>query len=236
MTAPLIRTEGLGRDYVVGSQVVHALRDLDVTVERGELLAIVGPSGSGKSTCMQLLGCLDTPTAGRYVLDGCDVSLLDGDAMAETRNRKIGLVFQAFNLLPGATALRNVEMPLVYGRHDRRERKARAEAALEAVGLADRMDHLPSQLSGGQMQRVAIARALVNSPLLILADEPTGALDSATGKEILALFHRLNERGITIVLVTHDADVAASTDRILRFHDGRLLSDKTISPADGASA
>ncbi|MEM9683660.1 MAG: ATP-binding cassette domain-containing protein, partial [Pseudomonadota bacterium] len=160
----------------------------------------------------------------------------DGDAMAETRSRKIGFVFQAFNLLPGATALRNVEMPLVYGRHDRRERKARAEAALEAVGLADRMDHLPNQLSGGQMQRVAIARALVNDPLLILADEPTGALDSTTGKEILALFHRLNERGITIVLVTHDADVAASTDRILRFHDGRLLSDETTAPADGAAA
>lgn len=236
MDVPLIRTEGLCRDYVVGSQVVHALRDLDVTVGHGELLAIVGPSGSGKSTCMQLLGCLDTPTAGRYILDGHDVSLLDGDALADMRNRKIGFVFQAFNLLPGATALRNVELPLVYGRHDRRARRERAEAALEAVGLADRMDHLPNQLSGGQMQRVAIARALVNDPLLILADEPTGALDSATGKEILALFHRLNERGITIVLVTHDPEVAASTDRLLRFHDGELVSDEARLSGNGAAA
>ena len=225
---PIIETRGLGRDYVVGAQVVHALSGLTVTVGRGEYVAIMGPSGSGKSTCMQLLGCLDTPTAGQYLFDGEDVSRLDRDALAETRNRKIGFVFQSFNLLPRASALGNVELPLMYGNRERRERRDMAARALEAVGLGERMDHTPSQLSGGQMQRVAIARALVNEPLLILADEPTGALDSTTGQEILALFGRLNARGITVILVTHDPDVAQSARRILRFHDGHLVGDEPV--------
>ncbi|MPY76756.1 MAG: ATP-binding cassette domain-containing protein [Alphaproteobacteria bacterium] len=237
MGAPIIETRGLGRDYVVGAQVVHALEGLTVSIDRGEFLAIMGPSGSGKSTCMQLLGCLDTPTAGAYLFDGEDVSLLDRDALAETRNRKIGFVFQSFNLLPRASALGNVELPLMYGRRDRRTRKEMAERALEAVGLGARIHHTPAQLSGGQMQRVAIARALVNDPLLILADEPTGALDSATGQEILALFHRLNGRGITIILVTHDAEVARAARRVLRFRDGHLVGDERIAPvADTAGA
>lgn len=230
MAAPIIETAGLARDYVVGSQVVNALTDLSVTVERGEFLAIMGPSGSGKSTCMHLLGCLDTPTAGRYLFDGRDVSRLDLDALAETRNRKIGFVFQSFNLLARAPALANVELPLLYGRHDRRTRRARAAQALEAVGLADRIHHLPSQLSGGQMQRVAIARAIVNEPLMILADEPTGALDTRTGQEILALFQRLNDRGMTIIIVTHDPEVARFARRVLRFRDGRLVEDEAVAP------
>jgi len=228
---PIIETHDLGRDYRVGAQVVHALTDLTVSVDRGEFLAIMGPSGSGKSTCMQLFGCLDTPTAGRYLLDGEDVSQLDRDALAETRNRKIGFVFQSFNLLARATALRNVELPLMYGRHERRMRRQMAERALEAVGLGERAHHRPSQLSGGQMQRVAIARALVNEPLLILADEPTGALDSATGQEILNLFRALNEQGITIILVTHDAAVAQAARRVLRFHDGHLVGDERVGSA-----
>jgi putative ABC transport system ATP-binding protein len=231
MERPIIETRGLGRDYVVGAQVVHALSGLTVSIARGEYVAIMGPSGSGKSTCMQLLGCLDTPSAGSYLFDGEDVSRLDRDALADTRNRKIGFVFQSFNLLARATALRNVELPLMYGRRDRRSRKEMAARALEAVGLGQRMDHTPSQLSGGQMQRVAIARALVNEPLLILADEPTGALDSTTGQEILALFERLNARGITIILVTHDPDVAQSARRILRFHDGHLVGDEPVAAA-----
>jgi putative ABC transport system ATP-binding protein len=231
MGVPIIETRGLGRDYVVGAQVVHALAELTVSIDRGEFLAIMGPSGSGKSTCMQLLGCLDTPTSGNYLFDGEDVSLLGRDALAETRNRKIGFVFQSFNLLPRASALGNVELPLMYGSRERRARKEMAERALEAVGLGARAHHTPAQLSGGQMQRVAIARALVNDPLLILADEPTGALDTATGQEILGLFRRLNERGITIILVTHDAEVARSARRVLRFRDGHLVGDERVAPA-----
>jgi putative ABC transport system ATP-binding protein len=221
-----IETEGLGRDYRVGPSQVRALRDFTVSIDQGEFLAIMGPSGSGKSTCMHLLGCLDTPTAGRYLLAGQDVSRLDRDGLAKTRNRQIGFVFQSFNLLPRATALQNVELPLLYGATPRQQRRTRAAEALEAVGLADRAEHLPSQLSGGQMQRVAIARAIVNRPLLLLADEPTGALDSRTGIEILTLFQRLNGDGINVIVVTHEADVAGFARRVLRFHDGRLEADE----------
>lgn len=229
MTKPLIETHGLSKDYRIGPQVVHALADLDMRVDRGEFIAIMGPSGSGKSTCMHLLGCLQSPTSGRYVLDGEDISNLSTDQLASMRNGKVGFVFQSFNLMPRATALRNVELPLMYGRIRKADRRARAEAALESVGLGDRMHHRPTQLSGGQMQRVAIARALVNDPRILLADEPTGALDSRTGVEIMRLFQRLNADGITVVVVTHDAEVARYAKRILHFHDGRLVSDESVA-------
>jgi putative ABC transport system ATP-binding protein len=231
MAAPIIVASGLAKDYHVGPQVVHALHGLDVTIERGDFVAIMGPSGSGKSTSMHLLGCLDSATRGQLLLDGEDVSAMGRDALSDLRNRKIGFVFQAFNLLPRATAQRNVELPLMYGRVPREERRRRAAAALEQVGLADRTHHLPTQLSGGQMQRVAIARALVNDPVLILADEPTGALDTKTGEEIMRLFQRLNETGITIILVTHEAEVAAFARRVLRFRDGLLVADERAGAA-----
>jgi len=221
-----IETEGLSKDYRVGPSEVRALRDFTVNIDEGEFLAIMGPSGSGKSTCMHLLGCLDTPTAGRYVLAGQDVSRLDRDGLAETRNRQVGFVFQSFNLLPRATALKNVELPLLYGATPRQQRRDRAAAALEAVGLSDCAHHLPTQLSGGQMQRVAIARAIVNRPLLLLADEPTGALDSRTGVEILTLFQQLNADGINVIVVTHEAEVAGFARRVLRFRDGLLEADE----------
>ncbi len=227
---PLIRTESLSKDYTTGATVVHALADLTLTIEAGEFVAIKGPSGSGKSTCMHLLGCLDRPTHGTYWFDGEDVSALDRDALAALRNDKIGFVFQSFNLLSRATALENVEMPLMYGRTSRRIRREKAAEALEIVGLADRKNHRPNQLSGGQMQRVAIARAIVNRPALILADEPTGALDSSTGEEILTVLKDLNRQGITIIVVTHDVNVGAHAKRILTFHDGRLGSDKKGTP------
>lgn len=230
MTAGLIETEGLSKDYVVGSQAVHALVDLSVRIDRGEFVAIMGPSGSGKSTCMHLLGCLETATSGRYVFDGDDVSRLSRDELAYTRNRKVGFVFQTFNLLPRATALSNVELPLVYARQGRKERRKRAAAALDAVGLGDRAHHRPAQLSGGEMQRVAIARALVNEPVLVLADEPTGALDTRTGSEIMSLLRDLNRRGVTVVIVTHDPEIARFANRILRFRDGSLIGDDAAAP------
>lgn len=233
MAGFLLEVEDLTKDYHLGSQVVRALRGVSVEVKRGEFVAVIGPSGSGKSTFMNLLGCLDTPTSGHYILDGDDVSSLTRDQLAHTRNQKIGFVFQAFNLLPRATALENVELSLRYGRTLRRDRRAKAEAVLAAVGLVDRAHHRPSQLSGGQQQRVSIARAIVNGPDLVLADEPTGALDTRTGVEIMSLFQRLNLEGITIVLVTHELEIARFARRILRFRDGRLIGDEMVeSPTD----
>jgi putative ABC transport system ATP-binding protein len=229
----VILTEGLTKDYHLGPHVVHALRGVSVSVERGEFLAVMGPSGSGKSTFMNLLGCLDTPTEGRYLIDGEDVAGLGRDALAKIRSGKIGFVFQTFNLLPRVSALENVELPLVYAGVPARERRARARKRLADVGLADREHHQPSQLSGGQQQRVAIARALVNDPAVILADEPTGALDTRTSLEILALVQGLNREGMTIVVVTHEADVAAHAGRVLTFRDGRVTrDDKVAAPRD----
>jgi putative ABC transport system ATP-binding protein len=222
----LISLEHVSKDYVTGAEVVHALRDVSIGVAAGELLAIVGASGSGKSTLMNILGCLDRPTRGRYLLGGVDVTARSADERAIVRNRLIGFVFQGFNLLPRTTALENVELPLVYRGAPARERRRRAREALAQVGLADRERHTPSQLSGGQQQRVAIARALVTRPPLLLADEPTGNLDSATSDEVMALLARLVETyGITIGLVTHEADIAACASRIVTVKDGRIQSD-----------
>ena len=225
-TAPVILTRGLGKVYSAGTEAeVVALRGVDVRIERGEFVAIMGPSGSGKSTLMNLIGCLDTPTSGTYECDGVDVSTLDAEELATLRRDKIGFVFQGFNLLPRMNALENVAMPLGYANVPRHERLQRAHEALAAVGLQQREGHLPSELSGGQQQRVAIARALINQPPILLADEPTGALDSKTGEEILALFKRLRDDGHTVILITHDAEVAAHADRILVMRDGELHED-----------
>jgi putative ABC transport system ATP-binding protein len=233
----IVTTEGLARDYVLGPHVVHALRGVTVAIEPGEFVAVMGPSGSGKSTFMNLLGCLDTPTAGRYLLDGRDVAGLGRDELARLRNTRIGFVFQQFNLLPRTSALENVELPLLYSPVPARDRHRRARERLAAVGLADREHHHPSQLSGGQQQRVAIARALVNDPAMMLADEPTGNLDTRTSVEILALLQRLNRAGLTLVLVTHEPDIAAHAGRVLVFRDGRLLSDaRQPAPRDAAAA
>jgi putative ABC transport system ATP-binding protein len=230
----LIETHELTKNYRVGGQVVHALRQVSLEVRAGEFVAVMGPSGSGKSTFMNLLGCLDGPTSGRYVLDTQDVSNLSGDALAKIRNAKIGFVFQGFNLLPRTSALENVELPLLYSALPVRERRRHAEAKLVAVGLADRADHHPSQLSGGQQQRVAIARALVNDPVLILADEPTGNLDTRTSVEVMVILQELNRQGITVVLVTHEADIAAFAARAITFRDGRVLKDEAMTESRDA--
>jgi putative ABC transport system ATP-binding protein len=224
-----ILTEGLAKTYRMGAEDVPALRGVDLEIARGEYLAIMGPSGSGKSTLMNLIGCLDTPSAGKYWLAGRLVSELKDDDLAAIRNKEIGFVFQTFNLLPRASALHNVELPLIYNGTPANERLEKARQALQSVELGDRMMHKPSELSGGQRQRVAIARALVNSPSIVLADEPTGNLDSKTGEEIMALFARLHEQGNTIILVTHENDIAQHTNRIIRLRDGRIESDERRS-------
>jgi putative ABC transport system ATP-binding protein len=221
----IIRFEAVSRSYPMGDQTVHALADVSVAVPRGDFVAVTGPSGSGKSTFMNLAGCLDTPTAGCVFIDGEPVAGLSEEGLATLRNRKIGFVFQQFNLLPRTDALANVALPLLYAAVPRGERRERARAALEDVGLGDRLHHQPTQLSGGQQQRVAIARALVNRPVLLLADEPTGALDTRTSLAIMALFQALNDAGLTIVIVTHEAEIAACARRRLEFRDGRLCGD-----------
>jgi putative ABC transport system ATP-binding protein len=227
----MIKVEGLTKVYRMGTTLVHALRGVSLEIEAGELVAIMGPSGSGKSTFMNIIGCLDRPTSGEYWLDGVNVSRRNDNQLAEVRNEKIGFVFQQFNLLPRTSAVRQVELPMLYnGMPNRRER---AMAALEAVGLASRSHHMPSELSGGQQQRVAIARALVNDPAVLMADEPTGALDTRTGEEIMGIFQRLHREGKTVVLVTHELDIAEHCNRIIRFKDGKILSDEPVrNPRD----
>jgi putative ABC transport system ATP-binding protein len=219
----LIEMHDIMRVYQIGSEEIRALNGVSLTIDHGEYVAIMGPSGSGKSTLMNLVGCLDTPTSGRYILDGIAVETMADDELADVRNRKIGFVFQTFNLLSRTTALQNVELPLVYARYSRQERRQRAEEALEQVGLANRMHHQPNELSGGQRQRVAIARALVNKPSLLLADEPTGNLDSKTGREILDLFRELSTRGNSIIMVTHEDDVAREAQRAIHIKDGKIV-------------
>lgn len=230
--AAIIRTEGLTKHYVLGAETVRAVQGVDLVIERGEFVAIMGPSGSGKSTFMNLIGCLDTPTSGTYWLNGQPVSDLSDDQLARVRNREIGFVFQTFNLLPRATALHNVELPLIYAGVRGRERRRRATEMLELVGLGDRMGHKPPELSGGQRQRVAVARALVNKPALLLADEPTGNLDSVTGGEVMRQFKELNENGQTILLVTHEHDIAAYARRQVHLKDGFIESDFLNEPAE----
>ena len=224
----VIRVEDVHKYYDLGENRVHALRGVSVEIARGEFVAIMGASGSGKSTFMNLLGCLDKPSSGRYLLEGTDVSQLDKKALAAIRNRKLGFVFQGFNLLSRTTALENVELPTLYARLPKEERLERARKALHLVGLGERMEHFPSQLSGGQQQRVAIARALVNQPSILLADEPTGNLDSRTSVEIMQIFQTLNEGGLTVVLVTHEPDIARFARRIIAFRDGRIRRDEPV--------
>ena len=227
MNKAQIQIDAVRKTYQMGNEIVYALRDISFRVLQNEYLAIMGPSGSGKSTLLNILGCLDTPSAGQYVLDGEAISEMKGDALADVRNRKIGFVFQTFNLLSRATALQNVELPLIYTGLSRRHRRERAKATLDRVGLSDRMTHRPNELSGGQRQRVAIARALVNEPAILLADEPTGNLDTRTGEEILTIFEALHQQGQTVLVVTHEEDVARRTLRVVRLRDGCIEQDAT---------
>jgi putative ABC transport system ATP-binding protein len=224
----VIKIRGIRRDFPLGQEVVKVLKGIDLDIDKGEYVALMGPSGSGKSTLMNILGCLDTATAGTYELNGKDVSNMSDDELAEVRNTEIGFVFQTFNLLPRTTALENVALPMIYAGASKAQRKVRAEQVLADVGLADRMDHRPNQLSGGQRQRVAVGRALVNKPSIILADEPTGNLDSKTSAEIMALFDEIHKNGNTVIIVTHEEDIAAHTHRIIRLIDGMVASDKRI--------
>ena len=225
----LIRLQNVARRYQMGAEIVHALRDLSLEIQRGEYVAIMGPSGSGKSTLMNLIGCLDTPTSGRYELNGINVGEMNDNQLAEVRNREIGFVFQTFNLLPRSNTLHNVELPLIYAGMPAEQRRKTALEAITQVGLADRMHHKPNELSGGQRQRVAVARALVNKPSILLADEPTGNLDSKTGAEIMALFGELSRKGNTIIVVTHEEDIARTARRIIRLRDGLVASDETMT-------
>lgn len=228
MAQTIIEIKDIKRNFPLGSETVYVLKGIDLKIDKGDYVALMGPSGSGKSTLMNLLGCLDTPTSGHYVLNGKDVSQMVDDELATIRNKEIGFVFQTFNLLPRTTALDNVALPMVYAGYNKAERNSRATEVLQQVGLGDRMDHHPNQLSGGQRQRVAVARALVNKPSIILADEPTGNLDSKTSVEIMQLFDAIHQQGNTVILVTHEEDIAAHAHRIIRLRDGRIESDTRI--------
>ncbi len=229
MTAPLLETHDLVKDYVIGGELVHAVNRVSLSIQRGEFVAIMGASGSGKSTFMNMIGCLDVPTSGTLLLDGIDTKTLGSDELAEIRNRKIGFVFQQFNLLARTSALDNVAVPLIYAGVRAAERRERAQAKLEAMGLANRMQNTPSKLSGGQQQRVAIARALVTDPLILLADEPTGALDTQTSLDIMGIFQKLNDDGITLVIVTHEPDIAEYAERRIVFRDGKVIEDAPVT-------
>jgi putative ABC transport system ATP-binding protein len=236
MEKPLITIKEIGRKYVIGSEVIHALKSVSLDINKGEFVALMGPSGSGKSTLMNILGCLDTPSSGTYILNGTNVSQMSDDALAEVRNKEIGFVFQTFNLLPRSTSLDNVALPLIYAGTSKKDRDSRAAKALENVGLGNRMDHKPNELSGGQRQRVAVARALINNPSIILADEPTGNLDTKTSIEIMGLLEEIHSKGNTIILVTHEEDIAQHAHRIVRMRDGLIENDylntdiKNVSP------
>jgi putative ABC transport system ATP-binding protein len=225
MAKPIIEIKNIKRDFPLGSEIIQVLKGIDLTIDKGEYVALMGPSGSGKSTFMNILGCLDTPTSGQYILNGKDVSIMTDNELAGIRNKEIGFVFQTFNLLPRTTALDNVALPMIYAGFKKQDRNARATEVLKQVGLGDRMDHRPNQLSGGQRQRVAVARALVNHPSIILADEPTGNLDSKTSVEIMKLFGDIHANGNTVILVTHEEDIAAYAHRVIRLRDGIIESD-----------